>query len=251
MIEPSSLLSRIAYNPALRGHVGVEREYVLCDGDHPSPRSAHFLAAVNDAAWTYELSACQVEHRTDPDFELAAVRARLASAQARGERLAESLGLRLRALEVAPADMPIDVYPDARYLRIAPSLPPEVISAACRVTGVHLHVGCGSAEEALVAHNALVPHLDRLVALGDHSGGERARLYRMMAPNWRPPVYESAAHFDAVAHAQGFASTLRDCWHLIRVSRHGTVELRMFGMTADVDEIVGWIADVRDVLRSV
>lgn len=268
--QPVSLLSRINYNPSLRGHVGVEREFFLTEErnggyqyqewmgigwsaeTHFVPRSPDFLAAINDPAWTYELSACQVEHRTDPLFELADIRASLQSGIVRGSRVAESLGLRLSAIEVAPAEMPLTVYPhDERYANIVATLPAPVLAAACRVTGTHFHVGCASAEEALAVHNALVPHLDRLAALGDHSAGERIRLYKMMATNWQPPVYDSAEHFDAVANDQGFAANLRNCWHLIRVSRHGTVELRMFGMTANVDENVAWIETVRDILRGV
>ncbi len=263
--QTPTLLSLINYNPSLRGHMGVEREFFLTqpnhllawfDGTHedgpPVPRSPDFLAAINDPAWTYELSACQVEHRTDPLFELADIRASLRSGIVRGSRTAESLGLRLSAIEVAPTEMPLVAYPnDARYAGIVATLPPHVLAAACRVTGTHFHVGCASADEALAVHNALVPHLDRLTVLGDHSQGERIRLYKMMANNWQSPLYDSAEHFDAVAKEQGFADNLRNCWHLIRVSRHGTVELRMFGMTDDVDENVAWIEAVRDILRGI
>lgn len=266
VVPVGSLLSRINYNPARRGHVGVEREFFLqkwtrvgngseWGGDlHrflPVPRSPDFLAAVNDPAWTYELSACQVEHRTDPFLDLGAIRDALANGLKRGRLTAEAFGLRLAAVEVAPETMPLDIYPhDARYASIAATIPAHVLSTACRVTGTHFHVGCASAEEALAVHNALVPHLDVLAKLGDHSDGERVRLYKMMATNWQPPAYASADHFDAVAREQGFAENLRNCWHLIRISRHGTVELRMFGMTDDVDETVSWIEAVRDILRS-
>ena len=101
------------------------------------------------------------------------------------------------------------------------------------------------------AGNALVYHNRTWHRLGDHSRGERIRLYQTMATNWRPPIYESSDHFDAVAREQGFAENLRNCWHLIRLSRHGTVELRMFGMTENVDENICWIEAVRDILRSV
>ena len=255
--QANSLLSRIPYRPELRGHVGVEREFFLLepsDGAQPrfAARSPDFLAAINDAAWTYELSACQAEHRTEPFADLADIRDALASGLARGQRAAESVGLRLSAVEVAPADMPLTVYPhDARYASIAASIPAHVLAAACRVAGTHFHVGCASAEEALAVHNALVPHLTALADLGDHSNGERLRLYKAMATNWQPPVYASAEHFETVAAEQGFAENLRNCWHLIRVSRHGTVELRLFGMTADPNETISWIQAVRDILRSV
>lgn len=260
----SRLLSLINYNPERRGHIGVEREFfltreieyaqwnVICWGTKFVPRSPEFLAAINDPAWTYELSACQVEHRTEPFADIQDIRNALAAGLKRGRFTAEEFGLRLVAVEVAPDTMPLDIYPDdARYAKIAATLPAHVLSAACRVTGTHFHVGCASAEEALTVHNALVPHLDALCTLGDHSHGERIALYKMMATNWRSPIYESPAHFDAVAHEQKFAENLRDCWHLIRVSRHGTVELRMFGMTENVEENIHWIEVVRGILHSI
>lgn len=254
-----ALLSRIGYDPSFRGHVGVEREFFLtneCVGSSSATRfaarSPDFLAAISDPAWTYELSACQVEHRTDPNFELADIRSALQRGLVRGRRAATSLGLRLSAVEVAPDTMPYAIYPhDARYAAIAATIPAHVLSAACRVTGTHFHVGCASADEALAVHNALVPHLDRLAVLGDHSAGERIRLYKMMATNWQSPHYDSAEHFDAVAREQGFADNLRNCWHLIRISRHGTVELRMFGMTDSIDENIAWVEAIRDILLRV
>ncbi|OGL95676.1 hypothetical protein A2348_00015 [Candidatus Uhrbacteria bacterium RIFOXYB12_FULL_58_10] len=264
-----SLLSRVNFDPSLREHFGVEREFFLKQFKYVGdcgfgwgpywthdyrivPRSSDFLSTVNDPAWTYELSACQVEHRTDPSREITDIRDALTSGLDRGHLAAKSLDLRLEAIEVAARDMPLDVYPhDARYASIAAALPERVLSAACRVAGTHLHVGCASPEEALAVHNALVPHLNPLIALGDHSRGERIELYKMMARNWQPPAYASREHFDAVAREQGFATNLRDCWHLIRISGHGTVELRMFGVTNNVDEIINWILVVRGILRSI
>lgn len=238
--------SQFLFRPEMRGAVGVEREYFLVGTDGaPSPAAMTFLDEVGDGAWTNELSACQVEHRTSPWFDPDALSENLRQGQDDGIHAATAIGLKLAACEVGPTDMSLDVYPSTRYVTIAATLPQETLRAACRVTGTHIHLGMKDLDEAIATHNRIRPHIERLSKLGDHSDGERLRLYKMMAPNWEPPHYESPEHFLEVARAQGFADNPRNCWHLVRISRHGTVELRMFGMTPDVDEIMEWVREVR------
>ncbi len=233
-------LSKFAFDPNLRRAVGVEREFFLAEPwGNPMPVARKFLTDVNDPAWTYELSACQVEHRTRPHKSSRLIKADLDFGTAQGKAVTVIVP-RLVALEVGPEDMPLDVYPDPRYLEIAKSIPRETLLAACRVTGTHIHIGVGSIEEAVDYHNRLRERLEDFCRLGDHSAGERLRIYKIMAKDWMPPRYDSVEHFHETARAGGFEENPRNCWHLIRISRHGTVELRMFGMTADNDEIVHW-----------
>lgn len=251
-MDSIEFFSKFCFKPELRGAIGVEREYFLTDASgKPVPRSPEFLKRLNDPAWTYELSACQVEHRTSPSHSLRDIRSQLVSGQERGMKIALDMHTTLSSIEVADEDMPLDVYPDdERYRAIVKMLPQATLRAACRVTGVHLHYGCTDIHDALRVHNILAPRLNEFVALGDHSNGERIRLYREMAKNWQPPIYRSLRHFQHVAREQGFESNPRDCWHLIRISRHGSVELRMFGMTASCDEIVSWVRFVKHVIES-
>jgi gamma-glutamyl:cysteine ligase YbdK (ATP-grasp superfamily) len=246
-------LQKFVFRPELQGHVGVEREYFLLDGaGRPVPCSHQFLSVAHDPAWTYELSACQVEHRTSPRKTDAEIRRELADGRRHGEEIAQSIGCRLAALEVAPADMPLDVYAhDPRYAGIVECLALATLRAACRVTGTHIHVGMSSLDEALEASNALRPYIENLIRQGDHSGGERIRLYCEMATSSMPPHYLGRSHFEAVAREQGFHENPRNCWHLVRVSRHGTVEVRLFGVTDDDDEVLRWISAVRDIISSI
>ena len=235
---------RFHFDPAYRGYIGIEREMFLVD-EHgrPTPKSPHFLEAVGDrTAWTYELSACQVEHRTPRLPGLRPVRFALYHGDAVGQRTAAKLGCRLAYLEVAPEGMCLDVYPhDERYAQIRKRLSPEKFLAACRVAGTHLHFGMGSLEEAIKGYNRLVSHIDGLLAMGDHSQGKRLQLYQVVAGQCRPPIYRDAEHFYQQAVARGFDQNPRDCWDLIRISRHGTVEARCFGVTQDSEEVVHWI----------
>ncbi len=250
-MDEKTFLSKFQFDTNLVGAIGVEREYFLTDSNGtPVPKSHDFLTHINNPAWTYELSACQVEHRTTAVYDIKNIVNQLETGQGEGQRVAtEALGVRLSVLEVAPESMTLEVYAhDVRYAAIEAKLPQETLNAACRVTGTHIHVGTRNIQEAIHVHNLVVANLDNFMAMGDHSHGERLRLYRVMATNWKPPHYESTAHFWAVAREQGFEENLRDCWHLVRISRYGTVELRMFGMTQSAEEIASWIMSIRRLI---
>lgn len=251
-VEFSGFIKKFRFRKAMAGYVGVERErFLVLPSGILVPRSGEFLRLINDSRWTYELSACQVEDRTRPCKDASQVKLELLENDNNGRTVAEKLQLRLLTKEVQDAEMPLDVYPDPRYLAIVRSIPKERLSAACRVTGTHLHFGMKDINDALRAYNALLPHVDELCLMGDHSQGERIRLYKEMAVNWEPPAYENSEHFFETALKDGFVENPRNCWHLIRISVHGTVELRMFGVTRYADEIVEWISYVRSILKGV
>ncbi len=245
-------LEKFRYRPAFAGCLGVEREFFLVDPrtGMPVPRSPEFLSRVRNPQWTYELSACQVEHRTAPRGTLVELRHDLGSGTSAGRRTARSMGCGLSAISVAPADMPLDVYPtDTRYRKISASLPEETLRAACRVAGTHIHFGVRDIDEAIEVHNRLAARLDDLIEAGDKSDGERIDIYKVMAPLWMPALYDSPEHLFETAREQGYADNPRNCWHLVRVSIHGTVEVRVFGASDDTDEVLEWVYLVREIAR--
>ena len=229
------------------GYIGTERERFLRDKKSGLllPRSALFLQSINNPLWTYELSACQVEDRTNPRKNKKSIVDALRANDVAGHTVAEQLGLRLCTDEVAEKNMPLDIYPEKRYLEISKTIQKAVLMAACRVAGTHIHIGVKNLGHAIRVHNNLRRHLDELCAIGDHSGGERLKLYKLMAPNWNPPHYHGVKHLFRVAQAEKFVDNPRNCWHLIRISIHGTVELRMFGVTENLEEILEWITLIR------
>lgn len=241
-------LRKFAFRPELAGYVGVEREFFLVDPKTgmPVPRSPEFLRRVRDPKWTYELSACQVEHRTSPCRGPEILLWDLEHGTDAGRAVAASMGLELRAMSVAPADMPLDVYPDERYLKISAGLPEETLRAACMVAGTHIHYGVRDMAHAIEVHNRLAAHLDGFTALGDKSEGERIRIYKVMAPLYQMMRYDSPEHLFRTARLQGFDENPRDCWHFVRISTHGTVEVRVFGASDDGEEVVCWARDVYD-----
>jgi gamma-glutamyl:cysteine ligase YbdK (ATP-grasp superfamily) len=93
---------------------------------------------------------------------------------------------------------------------------------------------------ALRVYNETIKSLDYLCKLGDHSDGERLKIYSIMAPNCLPPYYENWRAFYDKAIQENFVNNPRDCWTLIRISKHGTIEFRMLGSTQDFGEIIHW-----------
>lgn len=248
--ELNSFLAQFNFKKELRGYIGIERERFLVDSyDRVAPRAEEFLKSIEDPLWTYELSACQIEDRTRPRLRMPAIWWELFRNDIRGARIAKKIGLRIASLEVGPEGMPLAAYPEARYQEIITRISPEQRKAACRVAGVHVHVGMGNMQEAISAYCLLRAELEPLCALGDNSHGERLRLYKTMAKIWDPPPIESESHFFEIAREQGFLAQPRNCYWLIRISPHGTIELRMFGATESRMRILHYITRIRAIIN--
>jgi len=242
MSDITAFRNRFNFRGDMGLFVGVERECHLVDkGGSIVPMAAEVLSIINDEHFGYELSACQLESRTDPVRIIS-----LKDALLRNDEVARfalnKLSLGCSHKEVAPFDMPLDVYPDpsGRYQQITKNMPVEILRAACRVIGTHVHVGMPDHETALRVYNKVIGHTNELMSLGDGSNGERLEIYRMMAPDATSKAYASWDDFYSTACEKGFDQDPRKCWTLIRISVHGTIEFRMFGTTNDLDTIVGW-----------
>lgn len=250
----------IKFNRELAHNFGIEQEAFLysMNGSSkkslPLPKSKEFLETVgretDSHKWTDELSACQVEYRTDPHRELTQVEADLRHGHKQGQQVASQLNSKLIYQEVAPFSMTLQPSSHTpRYQQVAKSLPKKIMRAASRVAAVHIHYGCEDLEHAVRVYNRLTGHITTFMKLGDHSKGKRLKLYTQMAPDFMPPRYQSVEHFLQVAKEEGFSDNLRQCYHLVRISPYGTVELRALGNTADVGEIMSWVRLVRDLAR--
>ncbi len=114
--------------------------------------------------------------------------------------------------EVAPENMPLDVYPDptGRYQEITRNMPRHILLAACRVIGTHIHIGMPDHETALRVYNSVVPHYMELCEKGNGSFGERLAIYRIMAPDYEPKPYRDWDHFAAVVAEKGFGKIRGD-----------------------------------------
>jgi gamma-glutamyl:cysteine ligase YbdK (ATP-grasp superfamily) len=241
--------SQFAFTKSGGGLVGVEREAFLLRDGAIAPIAAEVLRHLPDCVrYGYELSACQLEDRIGPTsmHELLNAIKRNEKEIAQAER---ALGFKRLYQEVAPADMPLDVYPDptGRYQRIIKDMPQHILLAACRVTGIHIHIGMPDADTAMRIYNKVISHCDELCHMGDGSKGERLNIYKTMAPDFQSPHYETWKDFYGEAVIKGFDVDPRKCWHLIRISKHGTIEFRMFGATHDLQKIVSWARTCHDL----
>ncbi len=232
--------------------VGVERECHLVDKmGLIVPAAFEVLNMINDKHFGYELSACQLESRTDPVQILSLKNALLKNDEV-AHSVLDKLSLKCSYKEVAPFDMPLDVYPDpsGRYQLITKDMSVETLRAACRVIGTHIHIGMPDHETALNVYNDVICHTDNLISLGDGSNGERLKIYRMMAPDATPKAYVSWDNFYSAACEKGFDQDPRKCWALIRISVHGTIEFRMFGTTDNLDTIVEWASHCLNLCKN-
>lgn len=235
----------IVFEPELAGCVGVERECFTFQDGAFAPVAQQVIAAGPRSWIGYELSSYQIETRTDP-CRIEALEDSLIALEAKLTTVMQSLGITHRYIEVAPSSLPLTVYPNPRYLELAVTMPRQVLSAACRIAGTHIHIGMRDADMALRSYNRLAQQWREFLRLGDGSDGQRASLYHTVVPSPAPPVYESWDHFEAIALREEFAANLRDCWHFVRLTRHGTVEVRCFGATEQIEKIVAWARVVLD-----
>lgn len=233
---------RFRFSSPLAGYVGVERESFILRNGVISPLAGEILESLADSErFGYELSACQLEDRTPP-VRIGNLLSQLTTNDLRIGEVERELGFSRLFQEVGPEDIPLDIFPDplGRYQEIAKSLRPEILRAACRVTGTHVHIGMPDHTTALRVYNGALPFIPHLCFMGDGSRGERLRLYAMMAGSSVPRPYEDWADFYHEAQTRGFESDPRKNWDIIRISVHGTLEFRMFGATNDRNKIVGW-----------
>lgn len=234
---------KFKFNPKRKLFVGVEREFFLLNSEgRIAPIAPAVLEKIPPSeAYSYELSACQLETKIGP-CEIGQLKKELVKSEKELIRAEKKMGFRRSCCEVAPDDMPLDIFPDptGRYQKITAGMPREIILAACRIIGTHVHIGMPDPETALKVYNRVIMHTDELCSLGDGSGGERLEIYKFMVPDFLPSSYSGWKEYHREAVKKGFEEDPRKCWHLIRISVHGTIEFRMFGTTADLDKIVLW-----------
>jgi len=238
-------LELFKFEPEKSMLTGIERECFLTNGQGKIAPIAHqtlqHLKKDNSEQFGFELSACQLEDRVGP-CKLSNLKKELITNDQEISKAELELGFKRSYVEVAPSDMPLDVYPDptGRYQRIVKTMPKEVLLAACRIIGTHVHIGMPNHEVAMKTYNKVINHCDELCRLGDGSNGKRLKIYKIVAPECQPKTYKNWDEFYQYAVEKKFVHDPRSCWHLIRMTVHGTIEFRMFGPTTDLDKIVGW-----------
>lgn len=262
-------LGAFSFDSAKEGLVGVERECFLTrDGRNPVPIAKQVLTYLKDSCngrahcYGYELSACQLEDKTPRACSLSELKGFILENEADIVRAEKELGFARMHCGAGPEDMPLDHYPDPRYDRIVSLMPKESLMAACRVTGIHVHVGMPNHERALQVYNRVVKYFPMLCRVGCVHFDGRLDCYQIVVDNFGqkqiysdrimlfmnhlvngvcfPPAYESWQDFYERAVREGFDSDPRRLWDFIRISTHGSIEFRMFDSTNDLSQIFFW-----------
>ena len=240
---------QFAFDPSNAFKIGIERECFLADSHGRFQAEAErvlpsLIRAASAETFTFELSACQIEQRVGP-IHVAEIRAILENTQNILDTTLANFGLTSVYTEVGPDDMPLDVYPDKRYLDIVKTKTREERLAACRVIATHIHVGMPDHATALRVYNTVRKNIPGLCALGDKSDGKRLQIYRAFAKDADPPSFVNWKEFHEYAQAHQFEHDPRRWWGLVRISRHGTIEFRMFGATECIETVVLWAKTCR------
>jgi len=238
-------LDLFKFMPEKSMFMGIERECFLTNGQGKIIPSAYqMLQHLNqncDERFGFELSACQLEDRIGP-CEVFDLKKELIKNNEEISKIELKLGFKRSYVEVAPSDMPLNIYPDptGRYQKIVKNMPKNILLAACRIIGTHVHVGMPSHEVALKTYNKIINYCNELCQLGDGSNGKRLKIYKIVAPECQPVAYKNWDEFYQYAIEKNFVHNPRNCWHLIRITVHGTIEFRMFGPTIDLNKIISW-----------
>lgn len=260
-MEPSDFRAKFRFDPANRYCLGAEEEVWTV---HPK---RGFLMSVAPAIFTPgyearlpglkpELPAQQIEAVTPVCRTMAELKAALEKNDATLKRLARQHGFVVNREPVPTKPFPIEVFPTERYLRIKEKFGERLRGAY--VAGLHVHVGLGTPEEAVKAMNFARVHLPAFLAIsarsprdvdGVHWRSYRYDRYREMAGAVAPPHLTDWAHFAEIAARCGFGDDPRMCWWALRVSPHGTVELRVCDLQADLARTLGIAALFRMMVR--
>lgn len=234
--------------------IGIERErYIIdcCTGKIVPQidlllsvaRKIAMAEGVDPDRFTYELFAGQVEDKTPPCQTID----QLIVALAQNDRIllqaAAEVGVGFSHAEFVQEcqidSLEVNPY-DERHRQIWQSLPPATRLAASSVAAIHVHVAVDEARVVEVLNLCRDNVVERLVALGDHSAGQRMASYRKMAGvSGTPPQFATLAHVLDYIDSHGGE---KNVWDLVRYKlTTRTIEFRMFGTTPDIAEIVGYV----------
>jgi carboxylate-amine ligase len=249
--------------------MGVEEEYFLVDPVSRAPCSAADAvvamarADLGDAA-TNEFTQFQIEVRTRPCVDAAALREELVGLRAAAARAAVAGGVRLCAsgTPVVAAREPWAVSDNPRY-RAGVSQYRAMLDDFA-VCAQHVHVHLPDRERAVMVGNHLRPWLPLLVALGAnspfHQGVDTGyadwrTVIRSRFPCLGPPPYaESLQHHEELAVRMAESGAMLDAqtpfWDVRPNPRLPTLEIRSMSVAADVDDAVALAVLIRALVTT-
>ena len=230
-------LRRFHFQPDFEGYIGVEREMWTV-----SPGTKN-LVAVTPLIFAHhpegrikpELPVHQIEVTTKPCVDINRLTHDLARLMNVLKRWGQEFCFEVCHECLPPSAFEVEVYPKPRYLDILEHLGPERLRNGW-ITSVHIHYGCRDFGQAIRILNHIRTQLDyfsKLSTFGAES--KRLEVYAKMCSEIVPPVIDSTEHLYELARNRGFNLDPRSCWWGVRISPHGTVEVRIFDNHPDLD----------------
>ncbi len=240
-----SFTRQFAFNPANRFCIGVEQEVWTVDPSTGVLVSGALRVFKNtNVVWLNckpELPAQQIEVITPVCTDLAMLDRELKKNDVILERMAKRHGFAISRAPVPEKPFAVHVFPKPRYLEIEKRVGKRLRGAY--VAGLHVHIGVGAPDEAIRVMNACRAYLPVFLALSARSpiyAGQNMRCksyrfikYREMAGEVVPPYLTSWEEYAFIAQRSGFLEDPRNCWWAMRISPHGTVELRICDVQED------------------
>jgi carboxylate-amine ligase len=259
--------------PQFRGNawptLGVEIELQLVDSRSMALKSAigEILAdlpsTLHDSVKP-EFMQCYVEINTDVCRTVDEVEADLAPKIRAVERVADRHGVRLAWAATHPFSCWRDqqITPDDRYYKLAALLQETVVRPV--TFGLHVHVGVESGDKAILIGHRIQRYLPILLAMSSNSPFWQGRatghqshrvdvLEGFPTGGMMPPLSSWAEFRDLLDQMQtaGFVESHRELWWDVRPNAaHGTIEVRICDMPADLPDVLGLTAIIQCLVRS-
>ena len=241
---------------------GVEEEFLLVDPVSGAPvarsRAVAERAAEHGVDLQLELTSCQVETATDVFTDVAGLREQLVGLRRTAANAAERSRAQLLAVGLPPTlprEFPITDTP--RYRDIGQRY--GMIAHEQGICGCHVHVAVPDRDAAIGVSNRMRPWLPLLLALTANSAiyrntdtghaSWRSVLWARWPSAGPPPVFDSAAEYDAAVQMLCSTGVMRDdgmvYWDVRPSANFPTVEVRVSDVPATVAETVLFAALVR------
>jgi glutamate---cysteine ligase / carboxylate-amine ligase len=227
--------------------VGVEEELMILDGETLEPVGAVELFLRESEGLDLpgrlktEMHASIVELNTNVCADTAEAVAALAELRAVADAIARRNGLRIAAAGTHPLIQPeeLPIVQEQRYLDMVAYVGP--IARRQGVSGLHVHVGVGSADECFHALEGILQWLPLALALSVNSPylaaretgllSTRAAILAELPRSGAPPAFRSYADWEEWVErlvALGVTADYTRIWWDVRPHpRFGTLEVRM------------------------
>jgi carboxylate-amine ligase len=249
--------------------LGVEVELQLVDARSMGLTSAigEILAGLPEALHESvkpEFMQCYVEINTGVCRTVDEVESDLAPKIRAVEREADRHGVRLVWAATHPFSRWRDqqITPNDRYYKLAALLQETVVRPV--TFGLHVHVGVDSGDRAILVSHRIQRFLPVLLAMSANSPfwhgratGHHAHRIEVLegfpTGGMMPPLHSWAEYEDLLGQmtAAGFVESHRELWWDVRPNaEHGTIEIRICDMPADLPDLLGLVAMIQCLVLS-